>query len=255
MRRKIVAGNWKMNGDIAFAKSFVQELGKQLGSGDLSCDVIIAPPSILLGTLLRDITEHLAGVDVTLAAQNVSSASSGAYTGEISVSMIEEFSCKSSIVGHSERRSLYSESSAEVAAKVGQLVDAGIAPILCVGESLEERESGAAEQVVAEQLDAVLTRYSAEQLQDLIVAYEPVWAIGTGKTASPEQAQEMHAFIRGLLARKSGDLAQKVRILYGGSVNAANAEALFGKADIDGGLVGGASLKASEFAQICKSTG
>lgn len=255
MRRKIVAGNWKMNGDVAFAKDFVRELGVQLGADELSCDIIIAPPTILLGTLLRNMTEHFSEGVVLLAAQNVAASDNGAFTGETSVSMIEEFACKAAIVGHSERRSLYSESNADVVAKVGQLIRAGIAPIVCVGESLEERESGSAEKVVTEQLNAVLAAYDAEQLRALIVAYEPVWAIGTGKTASPEQAQEMHAFIRALLAQKSSELAQKVRILYGGSVNAGNAEALFEKADIDGGLVGGASLKASEFAQICKSTG
>jgi triosephosphate isomerase len=190
---------------------------------------------------------------IALGAQDVNDQESGAYTGEVAPNMLTDVGCKYAIVGHSERRTLYGESDGFTASKFAAARKAGLVPILCVGELLEEREQGITEQVVARQLDAVIDLEGIAALADAVIAYEPVWAIGTGKTATPDQAQEVHAFIRGKLAGLDGNVAEKTRILYGGSMNAGNAAELLAMADIDGGLIGGASLKPDDFLAIGKA--
>ena len=252
MRRKTVAGNWKMNGDFAFMRDYIKAFAENsAGQIPKNVQVFIAPPSVLLSEFAKE--AH--GTELGLAAQNVAAFEKGAYTAETSAAMLKDVGCRWSLVGHSERRSLFGERDSDVAEKVSLLLQYGLVPVLCVGETLEEREQGKAQSVVATQLDAVLNRFTEKELSDLVVAYEPVWAIGTGKTATPDQAQEMHAYIRQRVAAKSADLAESLAILYGGSVNAQTAAELFGQKDIDGGLVGGASLKVGDFLQICKSAG
>lgn len=251
MRRKIVAGNWKMNGDKSFANSFSSEFQKKSSGVSLNCDVIIAPPAPLLSI----VSDGFEGSEVSLSAQNVAAYEGGAYTGEVSASMVQDFGCAYSLVGHSERRTLFGDTDEVVAEKIGQLLTQGIAPILCVGETLAERDAGKAKDVVGAQVAYILDRFSESQLESLVVAYEPVWAIGTGRTASPQQAQEMHAYIRAVLSTYSVDMAQSMTVLYGGSVNSKTAQELFAQQDIDGGLVGGASLKVDEFFAICQSFG
>ncbi len=248
MRQPLVAGNWKMNGSTESIKLLLDGIKGSLDTVE-KAEVVVCPPFVYL----PEVRAQLAGTVVALGSQNVSEYKSGAYTGEIAASMLLDFQCQYAIVGHSERRSLFGESDSQVAAKFAAAREAGIKPILCVGEVLEEREQGITEKVVARQLDAVVDVVGVEALADGVIAYEPVWAIGTGKTASPEQAQEVHAFIRGRIAERNADTAEKVRILYGGSVKAANASALFAMPDIDGGLIGGASLDADEFISICRA--
>jgi len=251
MRQKIVAGNWKMNGSVEFAQDYLDKFIPAVSQLQGKVEIILAPPAVYLS----DMAKRLADTEIQLSAQNVAEQDAGAYTGEISAGMLLDSGCQWCLVGHSERRTLFSESDESVRIKVAKLIDSGIRPILCVGETLEERESGQAQSVVAAQVDAVFSQLSEESLQKVVVAYEPVWAIGTGKTATPEQAQEMHKMIRSEVAKISEELAQGLVILYGGSVNAANAKDLFEKDDIDGGLVGGASLKADDFAHICEQIG
>ena len=246
-RRKLVAGNWKMNGSLAANGELVAGLQAQL-AGFAAADVALCVPA----PYLAQVGGLLKGGAMALGAQNASEHAGGAYTGEVSCAMLKEFGVRYVIVGHSERRALFGESNAQVAAKFAAVLGAGLTPILCVGETLAEREAGTTEAVVAGQLDAVLA-LGADKLGAGVVAYEPVWAIGTGKTASTEQAQAVHAFIRARVAKSAAQVAARLQILYGGSVKAANAQALFGCADIDGGLVGGASLQAAEFAAICKA--
>lgn len=251
MRQSLVAGNWKMNGSRAAARDLVEGIKAGIGSVK-KAKVAICPPFVYLA----DCAALLKGTPIALGGQNLYHAASGAYTGEISAAMLGDFGCGYVIVGHSERRALCGESDETVARKVLAAVKAGLTPILCVGESLEERESGHTEQVVARQLDAVL--HAAEGsvlLAKSVVAYEPVWAIGTGRTATPQQAQDVHAFIRQRLAVQNADMARKIQLLYGGSVRASNAAELFGMPDIDGGLIGGASLQADEFLAICRAAG
>lgn len=248
MRRYLVAGNWKMNGSRAQASALLSQISEGVATLD-SIDVLVCPPFVLLA----DAQQALQSAAVGLGAQNVSEREAGAYTGEVSAAMLLEFGCRYVIVGHSERRSLFGESSELVAAKYMQALGAGLIPILCVGETLEERERGVTDQVVQEQLDAVLDQEGPQALAGGVVAYEPVWAIGTGRTATPEQAQEVHAMIRARVGTHSETVAQELRILYGGSVKGSNAKALFGMADIDGGLVGGASLDGNDFVAICRS--
>jgi triosephosphate isomerase len=251
MRRKIVAGNWKMNGNAAFTQDYLEKFKMLLAENNLlecaEIDIVLAVPPILLPALKQGVS----GSAVAVSGQNVSSFQGGAYTGEVSAEMLADMSCQWCLVGHSERRALFGETDQVIVEKVRQLLAVSIKPILCVGETLEQRDAGQAEKVVAEQLDAVFGVLSEADLEKLVVAYEPVWAIGTGQTASPEQAQSMHAFIRARIAGESPVLADNLAILYGGSVNSKNADALFGQADIDGGLVGGASLKPEEFILIC----
>jgi triosephosphate isomerase len=248
MRRPLVAGNWKMNGSRATIKALLDGIKQGIGAV-AKAEVVVCAPYIYL----PDVAAQLAGSPVAWGAQNLSTEASGAFTGEIAASMLQDFQCRYVIVGHSERRALYGESDAVVAKKFAVARAAGLVPILCVGETLDEREQGVTEQVVARQLQAVIELEGIAALADGVIAYEPVWAIGTGKTASPEQAQDVHAFIRRSLAAVDGAVADKVQILYGGSMNAANAASLLAQADIDGGLIGGASLKAEDFLTICRA--
>jgi triosephosphate isomerase (TIM) len=246
MRKPLVAGNWKMNGSLESIRTLLA--GIKSGISDVqNAEVAVCPPYVYLA----ETEKLLQGSGIGWGGQDLSTESSGAFTGEIAVSMLQDFGCQYVIVGHSERRTYHAESDELVAKKYAVARAAGLVPILCVGETLEERESGITEQVVARQLDALIDMEGVEALNDGIIAYEPVWAIGTGKTASPEQAQEVHAFIRGRVAEKSAEVADGVRILYGGSMKPDNAKELIGKPDIDGGLIGGASLKAEDFLGIC----
>jgi triosephosphate isomerase len=247
MRRKLVAGNWKMHGSLAGNRDLLQSLVQALGKGGKADCAVCVPYPYLAQT-----QELLKGTAIAWGAQNLSEHVQGAYTGEVSAAMLNEFGCRYVLVGHSERRSLYGEGNEVVAQKFVAAVKAGLTPVLCLGETLDQREGGVTENVVAAQLDAVIQAVGLSAFASAVIAYEPVWAIGTGRTATPEQAQEVHAFIRGRLAHQ-GDaaLAQKTCILYGGSVKAQNAAELFGMADIDGGLIGGASLVAKDFLAIC----
>lgn len=245
MRRKLVVGNWKMNGSLAENEALLRSLIPAVAS--LNCDVAVCVPFPYLGQA-RDM---LAATPIAWGAQTMSEHQKGAYTGEVSAAMLLDFGCRFVIVGHSERRSLYGETDAVVAAKFTAAAAAGLTPILCVGETLEERERGVTQDVVQRQLAAVFEAAGVSALRQAVIAYEPVWAIGTGRTATPQQAQEVHAFIRQQLAREEAGLAETTKILYGGSVKAQNARDLFGMADIDGGLIGGASLVASDFIAIC----
>jgi triosephosphate isomerase len=250
MRKPLVAGNWKMYGTRAENAALVRGLLDLLQPG-ARAEVLVCPPFVYLwetGRLLKD-------SEVALGAQSVCAESLGAFTGEVSGAMLRDVGCRYVLVGHSERRQLYGESDSLVARKFMAAQAHGLVPVLCVGETLEEREGGRTNEVVARQLEAVLSVSGVGSLASAVIAYEPVWAIGTGRTASPEQAQEVHAMIRGKVAALDATIASSVRILYGGSVKASNARELFAMADIDGGLVGGASLKAEEFAQICAAAG
>jgi len=246
MRRTIVAGNWKMNASKESVNKLI--LGILSGMGEVSSEVVVCAPF----PYLSQVENLVADSEVKLGAQNLNTNSSGAFTGEVSANMIKDFGAKHVIVGHSERRSLYGETSSLVAAKVKAALDSDLTPLLCVGETLEQREAGETETVVAEQINAVTELVGIDAFRNIIIAYEPVWAIGTGKTASPEQAQAVHFFIRGLLRKDNESIAQCIPILYGGSMNAGNASDLISCADIDGGLIGGAALKAEDFLQICK---
>lgn len=250
MRRKIVAGNWKMNGNRQIANDLAVGVSAIVEGLDRSIEVLVAPPFILMAEVAGQISSN-----VNLASQDVSSFDNGAFTGEISADMLIDLGCGFSIVGHSERRALFGDTNDVVAAKVAKCIEKNIQPILCVGETLEERESGRMLNVVGEQLRSALKGLNKAQLDKVVVAYEPVWAIGTGKTATPEQAQEVHEFIRSEIAAIDEAVSDAISIIYGGSVNAGNAKNLFAMADIDGGLIGGASLKLEEFEVICKAIG
>jgi triosephosphate isomerase len=246
MRAGLIAGNWKMNGSL----QSVTELVEGIKAGDAGkAELAVCPPAVFL----MKVGGMLADTDIALGAQNVCNHDAGAFTGEISAAMLKESGCRYAIVGHSERRSLYLESDQLVAARFEMAVKNGLAPILCVGETLYEHEQGVTEAVVAKQIDAVLDATGIAGFVQAVIAYEPVWAIGTGLVASPEKAQAVHAFIRGKLAASDSGIAQQVRILYGGSMNASNAADLLSQADIDGGLIGGASLKADDFLAIAQS--
>jgi len=249
-RRPLVAANWKMNGTLASVRPLLDGILAGMAAGDSGPEVAVCTPYIYI----PECQSRLQGTVVVLGAQNVSEHESGAYTGEIAAAMLQDFGCRYVIVGHSERRHLYGESDHQVAEKFAMAVGHGMAPILCVGELLQEREDGDTEAVVAAQLDTVIKEAGIAAFANAVIAYEPVWAIGTGRTASPEQAQEVHAFIRLRLARHDDGIADKIRILYGGSVKADNAADIFSMADIDGGLIGGASLVAGEFLAICQAT-
>jgi triosephosphate isomerase len=248
MREFLVAGNWKMNGSTAANDALVSGIVAGVPDGDGVC-LLVCPPFPYLAT----VAGLVSGSKVALGAQNVSEHESGAFTGETAPSMLKDVGCRYVIVGHSERRAIYGETSVQVAAKFQAALAAGLTPILCVGETLEEREAGATEQVIDEQLDAVLSLSGADSFGGAVIAYEPVWAIGTGMTASPEQAQDVHKHIRARLAGHDTDLAEKVQILYGGSMKGENAPGLLSMPDIDGGLIGGASLKANDFLAIANA--
>lgn len=246
MRQPLVAGNWKMNGSLDSINTLVE--GIKAGLGEVkTAEVAVCPPFVYI----PQVVQMLSGTAVSVGSQDVSDEESGAFTGEVAGPMLRDVGCTYAIVGHSERRSIYGESDEFTARKFAAARRFGLTPILCVGELLEEREAGTTETVVGRQLDAVIELEGIAALGEAVIAYEPVWAIGTGRTASPEQAQEVHAFIRNKLAGLDAGVADKVRILYGGSVKAANAAELFAMADIDGGLIGGASLQAGEFLGIC----
>jgi triosephosphate isomerase len=246
MRDYLVAGNWKMNGNGAADAALARAILAGWGSGSTPVRLLICPPY----PYLRELGKVLAGSSVALGAQNVSQHASGAYTGEVSASMLKDVGCEFVIVGHSERRAMMGETSHLVAEKFAAVLGAGLRPILCVGETLEEREGKRTEAVIDEQLGTVLTRTGVKAFATAVIAYEPVWAIGTGRTASPQQAQDVHEHIRSRLKALSGEIADGMQILYGGSVKGDNAAGLFAKPDIDGGLIGGASLKADDFLAI-----
>lgn len=243
MNKKLIAGNWKMNGSLAVNDALVRALVAGLEKQG-HCDVAVAVPA----PYLAQVQALVQGSSLALAAQDVSAHELGAYTGEVSAAMLREFGVRYVLVGHSERRQFHGESDAQVAMKAQRALAAGITPIVCVGETLDEREAGQTEAVVKRQLAAVI-HLNGHCISEVVVAYEPVWAIGTGKTASPEQAQQVHAVLRKQLTAAT-DQAARIRLLYGGSMNAANAAQLLAQPDIDGGLVGGAALKVADFQTI-----
>lgn len=248
MRRAIVAGNWKMHGSKAMVAELLDGLLSELQASN-PVETVVFPPFVYID----QVAATLANTPIRWGAQDVCAQAQGAFTGEISAEMLNDFGCRYVLIGHSERRTLFNESNAEVAAKFAAAKNAGLTPILCVGETLEQREEGETVSVIAEQLDEVLgLAEGASAFSDAVVAYEPVWAIGTGLTASPEQAQEVHAAIRAQIATKDAQIAENLSILYGGSVKPDNAEQLFAMPDIDGGLIGGASLQAQAFIEIVK---
>jgi triosephosphate isomerase (TIM) len=246
MRRKLVAGNWKMHGSHAMATKLVAAI-VAASAQNRAIDVAVFPPF----TLLRDLGESFSGSGVAFGAQDISEHESGAFTGDISAAMIREAGCTMTLAGHSERRQYHGESDLQVAAKAARALSHGLVPLVCVGETLEERESNATDDVVSRQLGAVIDRCGIASFAKIVVAYEPVWAIGTGHTATPRQAQAVHALLRGQLARVDAKIARSTRIVYGGSVKPGNATELFAQPDIDGGLIGGASLEAADFLAIC----
>lgn len=250
MRRQLVAGNWKLNGSRESIQSLVSGLLEGMSHVN-DAEVLVCPSFVYIS----DVAQQLAGSAIQFGAQDVAKEEAGAYTGEVAVSMLKDIGCTYTIVGHSERRAIFGDSDKIVAEKFAAAQRGGVTPILCVGELLEEREAGNTEAVVERQLQAVIDLVGVAALENSVIAYEPVWAIGTGKTASPEQAQDVHAFIRSWMQKADARIADKVRILYGGSVKAANAKELFSQKDIDGGLIGGASLAADEFINICVAAG
>ncbi len=237
-----------MNGSTAFTESLIEGISAG-ASGVGSVQLLVCPPY----PYLSQAASLLQGTSVALGAQTLSAHESGAFTGEVAPGMLTDLGVSHVLVGHSERRTLYGETDADVAAKYAAAKAAGLTPILCVGETLEERESGETEAVIARQLDAVLAEQGVAAFTDAVIAYEPVWAIGTGKTATPTMAGQVHSFIRGVLANHDGDIAARVPILYGGSMKPANAADLLAEEDIDGGLIGGASLKAADFLAIAEA--
>jgi triosephosphate isomerase (TIM) len=243
----LIAGNWKMNTDLGSATKLAEDVVREVRSDSDGVDVAVCPPYISLdavGVTLR-------GTRIRLGAQNMHQEADGAFTGEVSAAMLKSAGCTYVILGHSERRQYFDETDESVAAKVKAAMQSGLVPILCVGETLDERKAGKETEVVMQQMSVALDGLQLTSAGDLVIAYEPVWAIGTGETATPEQAQEMHAFIRSLLSdRFGGTLAGDVHILYGGSMKPSNAEELLSQQDVDGGLIGGASLKAADFAAI-----
>ena len=246
MRQPMVAGNWKMNGSSDSVKKLIAGI-KEGMSSVTKAEVVVCPPAVYISRVVGGAADS----GIKVGSQNICDEDKGAFTGEISGEMLKDIGCDYAIIGHSERRALYGESDELVAKRFAAARRNGVKPIFCIGETLEERESGVTNDVCSRQIDAVIELEGVESLADGVIAYEPVWAIGTGKTASPEQAQEVHAFIRGKIASLNAEVAEGLRILYGGSMNAGNAKELIGQADIDGGLIGGASLKPEDFLAIC----
>ena len=246
MRTSLIAGNWKMNGNLQSAIDLVE--GIKAGDAG-NAKLAVCPPAIYL----MKVGGMLAESGIALGSQNVCDQESGAFTGEVSAAMLKECGCRYAIVGHSERRALYGESDQLVAARYAMAIQAGLTPILCIGETQDERDSGVTEAVIARQIDAVIDSSGIASMAQAVIAYEPVWAIGTGQVATPEQAQTVHAFIRTRLAQLDSDVAQGLQILYGGSMNPANAAQLLSQQDIDGGLIGGAALKADDFLAIAQA--
>ena len=246
MRRPVVAGNWKMHGSRSANEALLTDLVERVKE-EWRVDVVVFPPYVYLTEAVRVLDDS----DVAVGAQDVCAEPVGAFTGQVAAAMLKDVGCRYVIVGHSERRRLNHEDDALVARKFGAALKAGLTPVLCVGETLEERESNRTESVVARQLDAVTAMNGVASFAQAVIAYEPVWAIGTGRNASPGQAQAVHGYVRDRIAAQDAKIASGIRILYGGSVKAANAAELFERPDVDGGLVGGASLSADEFLQIC----
>ena len=249
MKKKIVAGNWKMNTTVAEGVELAKAVAAKAPEVPSSVKLIIAPPF----THLVPVADAIKGSGIGLSAQNCADKEKGAYTGEVAADMLVSAGCSYTILGHSERRQYYGETDAKLVEKVKLAIAHGLSPIFCVGENLEEREAGRHFEVVTEQVKNVLYTLSAEDMAKVVIAYEPVWAIGTGKTATAEQAQEIHACIRKVVAEKFGSLAEEITILYGGSCKPSNAKELFACPDIDGGLIGGAALKADDFIAIALS--
>ena len=247
MRRKLVAGNWKMNGNLAANAALLAGIKAELAQPDRDVAVCVPAP------YFRQCQSELAGSVVAWGGQDLSVHESGAYTGEVSAAMLSDFACRYVIIGHSERRAYHAENDALVANKTVRALKAGLTPIVCVGETLAEREAGQTNVIVGRQIDAVLAAIDSADLEKIVVAYEPVWAIGTGKTATPQMAQDVHAMLRAKLAKKDANAAAKVQILYGGSMKPDNAKELLAMPDIDGGLIGGAALKATDFLAIIRA--
>ena len=245
-KKKLIAGNWKMNGSLAANEALLKAL--IAGAAEVACDIAVAVPA----PYLAQVQALTAGTAIAVAAQDVSAHELGAYTGEVSVAMLKDFGVRYALVGHSERRQYHGETDAIVAEKAQRALAAGVTPVVCVGETLQEREAGMTEAVVKRQLAAVI-HLNGHCISEIVVAYEPVWAIGTGLSASPEQAEEMHSFIHGLLQKRFGALVSDIPLLYGGSVKPSNAAELFAKQHIDGGLIGGASLVAEDFMAIVRA--
>ncbi|MBK4734107.1 triose-phosphate isomerase [Noviherbaspirillum pedocola] len=249
MRRKLISGNWKMNGILAANAALLE--GIKAGVGQAKSEIAVCAPA----PYLAQCQQLLSDTPIVWGAQDVSEHDAGAYTGEVSATMLTDFGCRFVILGHSERRAYHGESDALVGRKTVRALAHGLTPIVCVGETLEEREAGQTEAVVGRQLDAVLAAVGVAGLANIVVAYEPVWAIGTGKTATPQMAQDVHAFLRARMAEVDAAAAQGVRILYGGSMKPDNAAELLAMSDIDGGLIGGAALKADDFLSIIRAAG
>jgi triosephosphate isomerase len=248
MRQSLVIGNWKMNGTLASSESLVRGIIAGLDSNN-NAEIAVCVPYVYMAKM----SEIVADTTLSLGAQNVADKASGAYTGEISATMLKEFLCQYALVGHSERRSYYGDTDASVAARFCQAQEQGIIPVLCIGETLEQREQDQTFAVIDEQLNAVIALAGITAFNNAVIAYEPVWAIGTGRTATDEQAQEVHHYIRQAIAAKDQAIADKIQILYGGSAKPDNAKGLFAMPDIDGGLIGGASLDADSFLKIYHS--
>lgn len=248
-RTKLVAGNWKMNGSRASIKQLVDGILDQ--NGGSTCEIALFPPFVFLPM----VQEMLLSTSIGLGAQNVNGHAQGAYTGEVSASMLVEFGCTYVLLGHSERRAYYAETDDIVSEKFAASVAAGLRPVLCLGETLEQRQQRLTEEIVTHQLQAVLDRCGIAAFAEAIIAYEPVWAIGTGMSASPQQAEQVHAVIRGVLMQQDSGIGQEIRLLYGGSVTAESASSLFAEENIDGALVGGASLNAADFMKISQLAG
>ena len=250
MRRKVIAGNWKMNNDVKGTQNLLSKLSSGLSMENLNCDVIVCPPF----TSLFEAQQLLKDTKIKIGAQNMYYESSGAFTGEISASMLKSVGCEYVILGHSERRTIFGENDELINKKIKKANESGLKPIFCIGELLEEREAGLTKKIIEKQVKSGLNDISSEEMTRIIIAYEPVWAIGTGKTASPEQAEEVHEIIRNLIKEKYGiSISEKIVIQYGGSVNSNNARDLLFQENIDGALVGGASLKVDSFIGIVQA--
>lgn len=250
MRKKLIVANWKMNGSLSSVRNLLAEIKVGIVNS-IQAEIVVCAPYVFLPevqTILQETT-------ITWGGQDLSMHAFGAYTGEVSGVMLRDFGCRYVIIGHSERRNYHAESNELIAKKFAAALQMNLIPILCIGETLEQREKGITEDVISQQLDAVINYNNVTLLKQGVIAYEPVWAIGTGRTATPEQAQQVHAFVRNRIAMHDWDAAVKIQILYGGSMKPDNAEELMSKADIDGGLIGGASLKASDFLAICIASG
>ncbi|MCH7972389.1 MAG: triose-phosphate isomerase [Bacteroidetes bacterium] len=250
MRRRIIAGNWKMHNNLSESQNLVTKLVNELNNQNINREVIICPPF----TSLTEVSNLLDGTKIELGAQNMHFEDKGAFTGEISADMLKSVGCKYVILGHSERRTIFGESDEIINKKIKQVLNAGLIPIFCMGETLEQREDGITNDVIKNQVSEGIKELSEEDVNKIIIAYEPIWAIGTGKTATPEQAQEVHKYIRSLLRENfSENTSQNIPILYGGSVKPNNAEDILAKEDIDGALVGGACLDTDSFVSIIKA--